>query len=391
MGIFKTMKNNLIIKLLVFLALIFLFSCKEPFEPDLPSVPQGYLVVEGFINAKGATEIKLSRTTPLDVKKTFKAELNANLKVEGDDNTSFSLTGLPNGKYSGTGFINPQRKYRLRIKTKDSKQYLSDFISVKITPPVDSISWQEEEKGVQVYVDTHDPQNNTIYYKYDYDETWEIHSAYSANYKVESVSPTGLIIIVPNNPSNPQMFYCWKYDTSTSIILGSSAKLENDVIHLKPLVFIPAKDERLGIRYSIQLRQYALDKEGYQFMEQMKKNTEALGTIFDPQPSLLKGNIHSASDPNEIVIGYITATTVEQSRIFITQLQLMNRGFNIYSECPAMRVPNNNDSLIWAGVPPAWPHNAIMQGPVIIAYEVSDARCVDCRLRGGINVKPAFW
>src|SRR6187200_2294912 len=153
MGIFKTIENTIYRKLLIFLTVIFLFGCKEPFEPDLPSVPQGYLVVEGFINAKGATEIKLSRTTPLDVKKTFKAELNASLKVEGDDNTSFSLTGLPNGRYLGTGFINPQRKYRLRIKTKDAKEYLSDFVSVKITPPIDSVSWEEDERGVQVYVD----------------------------------------------------------------------------------------------------------------------------------------------------------------------------------------------------------------------------------------------
>jgi hypothetical protein len=389
------MKNlKTIFKALLILAssTAFVFiGCKEPFEPNLPSVPQGYLVVEGFINAKGATEIKLSRTTPLDVKKTFKAELNASLKVEGDDNTSFSLTALPNGRYSGTGFINPQRKYRLRIKTKDSKEYLSDFVSVKITPPIDSISWQEEEKGVQVYVDTHDTQNNTTYYKYDFDETWEIRSAYAANYKVESVTASGQIIIVQNNPSNPQIFYCWKYDTSTSIILASSAKLDKDIIHLQPIVFLPAKDERLGIRYSIQLRQYALDKEGYQFMEQMKKNTEALGTIFDPQPSLLKGNIHSSSDPNEIVIGYIPATTVEQTRIFISASQLVNRGFSIYSECPAIRVPNKNDSLRAALVPPAWPHNAIFEGPSIIAYDVSESRCVDCRLRGGINVRPSFW
>ncbi len=373
------------------LVAIIMIGCKERFEPNLPIVPQGYLVVEGFINAQGPTQIKLSRTTPLDQKKTFKAELNASIKIEGDDNSSFLLSAFANGVYSGNGTINALNKYRLRIRTKDSKEYLSDFVSVKITPPIDSVSWKEEKDGVQIYVDTHDPQNKTIYYKYDYDETWEIRSAYAANYKVDRVTSFGSIIIVQNNPSVPQMFYCWKYDTSSRIILGSSAKLEKDILHLHPIIFIPTKDERLGVRYSIYLRQYALDKEGYQFMEQMKKNTESLGTIFDPQPSLLKGNINSLSDPNEIVIGYINATTVQQQRIFISETQLVNPGFSIYAQCTEDSVLNHNDSLQAAGVPPRWPHAAILAGFAIAKYMVSDAKCVDCRLRGGINVQPSFW
>jgi hypothetical protein len=366
-------------------------GCKEPFEPNLPPKPTGYLVVEGFINAQGPTEIKLSRTTPLDQKKTFKAELNATVNIEGDDNSSFSLANLSNGIYlSGTLPIDRNKKYRLRIKTKTGSEYLSDFSEVKITPPIDSVSWKEEERGVQIYVDTHDPQDKTIYYRYDYDETWEIHSAYSANYKVDRITSNGQILIRPTNPSDPQIFNCWKYDTSVNIILGSSAKLEEDIIHLNPVLFIPTKDEKIGIRYSIQLRQYALDKEGYAFMEQMKKNTEGLGTIFDPQPSLLKGNIHSISDPKEIVIGYINATTVQEQRIFISEAQLANTGFNIYESCPSQKVPNNNDSLRVL-IPPAWPYAAIFEGPTIIGYEVANSRCIDCRERSGSNIKPSFW
>jgi hypothetical protein len=372
------------------IVLIFLVSCKERFEPNLPPRPSGYLVVEGFINAQGPTQIRLSRTTPLDQKQTFKAELNATVKIEGDDNSTVTLSNAPNGIYSGGASINSERNYRLRIKTKDSKEYLSDFVPVKITPPIDSVSWKEEENGVQIYVDTHDPENKTIYYQYDYDETWEIHSAYYAIFKVDRITPTRQIIIREIQPSDPQIFSCWEYDTARRIIVTSSAKLAKDIIHLEPILFIPAKDERLGVRYSIKLRQYAMDKQGYEFMQQMKKNTEALGTLFDPQPSLLKGNIHSVSDPAEIVIGYVNATTAREERIFISSAQLANRGFNIYESCPSLRVPNNNDSLK-AVIPTGWPYAAIFEGLTIIAYEVADSRCIDCRERGGSNVKPSFW
>lgn len=255
---------------------------------------------------------------------------------------------------------------------------------VKVTPVIDSISWKEEEHGVTIYADTHDPQNKTTYYRWDFDETWEIRSAYYASFQYQNGK------IGPRSSTEPNIYSCWKYDTSKTIVLGSSAKLENDVIHLNPVHRIDIGEERLGVRYSIQVRQYALDKEGYQFFELMRKNTESLGSIFDPQPSALNGNIHSVSDPGEIVIGYINATTVQQKRIFIDETQLAEPGFNIYVHCPSIDVPNHPDSLrIY--VPPFWPYEAIYQGPGIVAYKVASPECVDCRQRGGINVKPSFW
>ena len=369
------------------LLVIFFVQCKERFEPNLPIVPQGYLVVEGFINAQGPTQIKLSRTTPIDQKQNFKPELNAEIKVESDNNSVFLLTPGIRGVYSSPALpIDQSDKYRLRIKTKDGKEYLSEFVPVKITPAIDSLSWSQDEKGVQIFVTTHDAQNKTTYYRWDYDETWEIHSAYPAYYRYVNG------IIRPSEPNDPDVYTCWKYDTSSTIILGSSAKLNQDVIYQHPLHFISNESERLGIRYSIQVKQYALDNEGYQFMEQMKKNTESLGTIFDPLPSAVKGNIHSLSNPAEVVIGYVSATTVQQKRIFVADNQLTGKRFNMGNLCVVDTVPNN-PRILPNYVQSSWPFNAIFSGipPSLTAYEFSSMECIDCRKRGGINVRPPFW
>jgi hypothetical protein len=368
---------------------ISLTSCKERFEPNLPIVPQGYLVVDGYINAQGVTQIKLSRTTPLDQKKTLRPELNATLQIQGEDNSSYSFITSANGTYtSANNILNPSTRYRLRIRTKDNKEYLSDYTSVKITPPMDSVSWTKEKDGVQIYVTTHDDQNKSIYYRWEYDETWEIQSAYSASYKYLAVGST---TVVPRGAGEPNIYYCWKYDTLRSIILQSSEKLTKDIISLKPLRFVPYLDERMGVRYSIQVRQYALDKQTYQFYELLRKNTESLGTIFDPQPSVVSGNIRSLSNPSELVIGHIGVTTMEQQRIFIDSWSLGLAVYNIIRECESKDVPNHPDSLAPYPSPGWWPYEAISQGPAISAYKVSTSRCVDCRLRGGNNVKPSFW
>jgi hypothetical protein len=373
--------------------LVALTSCKEHFEPDLPILPQGYLVVEGFINAGGSTQIKLSRSIPIDEKQKFKPESNAILKIEGDNNTSISLSASSDGIYTGsTSSMNRSGKYRLRIRTSDGKEYLSGFVDVKTTPPIDSVGWLQGDNNVQVHVSTHDPQNKTIYYRWDFDETWEIRSAYVAAFKVDRVDPvTNFIFIREVNASDPPIYYCWKDNSSKNIVIGSSAKLEQDVIHQRPVLFIPRMDERLGVRYSIMVRQYALDKEGFQFYEQMQKNTESLGTIFDPQPSALRGNIECISNPGEIVIGYVSATTMEQKRMFIAASQLQGKGFNMYDLCETIEVKNNQDSLRMH--PLAWPYEAIygIGGGAIIAYKLSTRECVDCTSRGGLNVRPSFW
>ena len=346
---------------------LFCVGCKESFEPNLPPVPQGYLVVEGFINAEGPTEIKLSRTNPLDDKKTFGAERGATIKIEGDDNSSFSLDDQSKGIYSSPSLIlNASHKYRLHIKTADSKEYLSDYVAVKITPAIDSISWKEDQTGVTVYADTHDDQNRTIYYKWDYDETWEIHSAYASEF-------------------NPNIYICWKYDTSSAIVIGSSAKLEKDIIHWAPIVYIPEQDEKTGIRYSIQVKQYAVDKEEYEFLEQMKKNTESLGSIFDPQPSVIRGNVHSLSNVNELVIGYIGVTTMKKQRIFISSNDLKNRSFQMIEHC-------SSDSIEVGNIPPGYLAYRSFRGMGgRVGFIISETKCVDCRAREGINIKPDFW
>jgi hypothetical protein len=257
-----------------------LHGCKEAFEPDLPPVPQGYLVVEGFINAQGPTQIKLSRTTSLNQKQTLKPERNAIVRVEGEDNSSFNVPPGLNGLYTSAALpISPEKKYRLYIKTTNGTEYRSDYCSVKITPPIDSISWKQDQDRVTIYANTHDPNKKSVYYLWDYSETWEIHSPHPPSVKVDNGRVRDM------TGSDTSVFICWKYDSSSTINLGSSARLENDVIHLQPLVTYSTLDERLAVRYSILVRQYAINKEAYNFFDQMKKSTEALGTIFDPQPT----------------------------------------------------------------------------------------------------------
>lgn len=372
-------------RLLIFL-LIVVAGCKEKYIPKVKNTTTNYLVVDGTINSgSGPTVIRISRTTKMVDSVRFNPENGATVSVQSNDNTNIPLIARGNGIYSADQLsINNSKQYRVHIKTRDGKEYASEYVEVKTTPAVDSISWLRQSDGVQLYANTHDAQSKTKYYRWDYEETWEQRSKFVANFDYVNGR------VVPFDPFLLNIFYCWKSQSSTTILTGTSVALANDIIHLAPLTKIPNADERLAVRYSILVRQYALTKAGYDFYTLMKKNTEQLGDIFGPLPTEVTGNVRSLSDADEPVIGFISASTIVEKRIFIDESQVPN--WNYDPNCQEKRVPNDPDSIAFYFEYLYKPYNAeYRQNGSIIAYLGTRPWCRDCRLRGGTNVKPSFW
>ncbi|MGZ3752416.1 MAG: DUF4249 domain-containing protein, partial [Mucilaginibacter sp.] len=367
-----------------------------------PAIAAGnsYLVVEGVINTgQDSTIIHLSRTVPLSSTVGTNPELSAAIVIESDANGSYSLTESGKGYYSAPGLnLSSSNKYRLKITTADNKIYQSDFVVVKNSPPIDSVYFQIKSNGIQINADAHDASNSTQYYRWAYDETYETHSAF---YSSGIVSTTPQDTVLFREPKD-QIYTCWKTTPSNNIVLGSTAKLSQDVIKGSEITSIASSSEKLAVRYSILVKQYALTKEAFNYWQQLKKNTEQLGSIFDAQPSEIAGNIHSITNPSETVIGYISAGTYAKTRIFIDTHDLPTwRSDNPYLGCKMDTAyfshpkTNNNDvaEYIYSGL--EIPIFSIPQHPgpplVIIAYAASSPDCTDCRLRGGTNQQPAFW
>src|SRR6478735_5350239 len=294
------------ILIMVFAAMI---SCKESYEIPGAAARTNTLVVEGVINSDGITTVKLSRSAALPDTSSILAETEAQVSVESESGTTTVLREQLPGSYENPTITDPLQKYRLHIRTSEGREYASDFVPVVIGPPIDSISWSKKDGNVIVYANTHDVTNSTRYYRWSYKETWEFHSSFISYW--EYVNHT-MIYRINNN-----IFTCYKDLESTSILHASSARLVNDIISLAPLTTISNGSEKISQLYSIMVYQYPLTKDGYEYWEQLKKNTEKIGTIFDPQPSANKTNIHCLSDPSEIVIGYISASNINSKRLFI--------------------------------------------------------------------------
>ena len=368
-------------------------GCKKPYNPKVINSPRSYLVVEGTINTNDTTTIKLSRTVNLTSTTTINP-VAANVTVECDNGSNYGLYEAAPGVYKLVGAtLDDTRKFRLRISTADDgKEYLSDYEQAKSAPPIDSIGFNLTSKGIQIYANTHDPKTNTHYYRFSYQETWQFHSMYTSNY-----ISNGTEVVARN--IDQMIDYCFASNASTSIVLGSSAKLKQDVIFQAPVTTIDATSEKIELKYSILLREYALTADAYKFWETLKKNTEQLGSIFDAEPTTLAGNIHNTHDATDIVVGFISAGAVSKKRVFITSEQLPSFYKTTYPyDCGLDSTffddPHShlNTVLVKILSGEEIPVNAIFgrNSPRPIGYTASDIFCVDCTLRG-TKTQPDFW
>ncbi len=393
------MKKNFRYILLIVTALS-INSCKTPYAPTPITIASNYLVVEGIINTTDSTYIKLSRTVSLTSSATLKTELKATITIESSAGNSYPLTELGNGNYAVAPLnLSATNQYRLRIKTSNGEQYVSDFGDTKITPPIDTLTWQAKTNGLEIYTSTHDPKNATRYYRWDYTEEWEFHPNYDSQYISD-----GKNITVRTQAQ--QIWDCYTGDVSSNITLGSSAQLSQDVINQALVAIVPQGAEKISVKYSIQVKQYALTKDAYDYWTLLKKNTEQLGSIFDSQPSASIGNIHCVTNPSEPVIGFISAGTVTRNRIFINKSQLPAwQTIPAYPQCLSDSIfvhttPKNPRPTLDEYVnfkSPLFEGNALLQIPIQpfnvgadTCYISAAAICVDCTLRG-IKTPPAYW
>jgi hypothetical protein len=368
-------------------------TCKQVYSPPETNINNNWLVVEGTINTgNDSTIFKLSRTVKLTAATSLKPELNATLTIESNANNTYPLTQKGNGVYFAPPLnLDPNKQYRLRIRTTDNKQYLSDFVETKATPPIDALTWKADDASLKIYNSTHDPNNKARYYKWDFSETYEFHSFFSSRFVSNGVD------IVSRDPVAQNIGTCWKTVESTSIGLASTVKLSQDVVNDNLLTTIPSSLEKVSYKYSILLKQYALTKDAFEFWERLKKNTEQVGSIFDAQPSALQSNIHNLTTPAEPVIGYVSACNIATKRIFISIVDLPR----VYSlpryQCKldTFRFYNAvtltyevKDFLIPKIYIPTDEYFS-PQG-TLLGYFGAGGNCIDCTLRGS-NKKPVFW
>lgn len=365
----------------LFAALLVLYGCIDSFKPKLDKTDSEYiLVVEGLItNEPGSFKIKLSRSVPIDTLISSLEETGAIVTITDDQNNLFELEETVPGTYECLEediYAIPGKSYQLHITDSDNNEYESSPVLMQESPELTSLDWREtietvfidnevsEQKGIDIFISTVDPTNTTKYLKWDLSETWEVIIPNSITALDGMGNPYETYVMVPEEKK-----HCWVTKESQNILIKSIENQQNSNVENFMVKRLGPGEDKLHFRYSIEVRQYSLDKSMYDYWEKLKEFNQDAGTLYDRVPISIFGNITCCNTDNK-VLGYFYAADVKKKRIFIEREQHKVITKNSYEEC------------LYVGEPTLYPFAGY--------YYARSSFCADCRYIGS-NEQPDFW
>lgn len=381
--------------LFLYISLIsaFLSGCTEPYSPELDDNKSvRILIVEGYINANGDSEYTLGYTMPVyqAADSSYIQVSNARLSIEEENGQAFN-----DFSYRGSSrymihhpMLVPGSKYRLRIIIGD-REYLSEYVPLLISPEIDNITWkQNSAEGIRFYVDTRGGDHE--YFRWECEETWRFRTPRRSSFIFDGDS------IRQRRDEEHYPLFCYDSGRSSVIYLHTTELQQGNTIKDFNIHFIPNFSEKLDMRYSILVKQYALSKEAFGYWSLVKKNSEKIGDIFGTMPTELTGNITCISHPGEKVAGIIEAGKVSEKRIFLNYNDLpvpwVQRYDRYFSCLTDDMIPVADAYDFFSGSPMYIPVDEFFfeESETVTHYTYSVRACLDCSTRGSI-APPLFW
>ncbi len=375
------------------LLLLLLTCCVEPYPIKSTSYEE-LLVVEGFISTEIIQhKVVISKTSSID-KPEFIPETGAQVSIKDNHGSLITLQENTPGVYltpTTSGIIG--NVYTLYITTKSGQQLVSDEVTLRDTPDIQDIyaayspdlNVGGSKGGIQIFLDTEDPNREAHFYRWEYEETWEIQTPFESEFAWLG----GNNVVFRDVPVS----ICYASDTSNNILIQSTQGLNADKITAQVIQTIPEDSPQLIHKYSILVKQYAISENAYLYWKTLRDVNQSQGTLYDTQPGTVRGNITSLTD-NQVVLGYFDAGVVKQMRVFFTPTNFKASGYlppDYGSNCTfitAIQIPASQIGDFLSNNPGLEIQGATGAGDATL-YLLPTA-CCDCTSLG-TNIKPSFW
>ena len=367
-------------------------SCVEDFEFGTQNF-EDILVIESTITDEDkAQEVFLSRTFRLENNEPI-PEQNATITVTDDQQTTYSFVEASPGRYiSSTTFAaTTGRSYQLQITTADGRSYASRSATLPQTSQIDNLFAErvvndQGVEGIGILVDSFDPTGNANFYRYEFEETYQIIPPFWSEVELEiiSVNPPETNLV----PRSREERVCYRTLFSNDIILTTTTTLDENRVSGFRVHFIEPDNSVLRDGYSILVKQFVQSAEANQFFNSLKEFSDSESLFSQVQPGFVRGNILSVNDPDENVLGFFDIASVSSARIFIKLKDFFPDALrpDFQVQCNVIRETDEGRtiSLVQNGF------RVFSFDPIAEEYFLTRPVCTDCNVLG-TNVRPDFW
>ena len=382
--------------------LLTLSGCIEEYEADIAAEDSDLLVVEGTICSFQWNKFVLTRTQPLSSTSTYQLPeyvIGAFVSVRGTDGSEYVAqesigniytTYIGEGSYTcWVGELNPDVEYYLHIEA-DGETYESEPQKPLRTEKIAEVTGVQNtpESNIDVLVTPEPPfsSDETNYYEWTYDETWEVYPDYTTNMYYDTTLQKG-IFLMHQFPERG-----WIDAKGQTVMVGASNSYEGQHIERLKIYDIGYSDERVFHRYSGLVHQRAITRGEYEYELARQQAGSDMGGLFTPLPSALPTNLRCLTSSKH-VIGYVGCSlNMTDYRFFLDA-----DDFSIY-------YPYREDARLWYEDPsPAlcrrllneglflcvWKDERMSGGKLLTAWAYEYQ--LDVRLKGAYIEEPEFW
>ncbi|AUC14620.1 hypothetical protein BTO06_05470 [Tenacibaculum sp. SZ-18] len=401
------MKKNKYLR--YFLATIILVSCVDSI--DYSSINfKSNLIVKAIITDEFKNHtVELSKSVPIDSEEIIK-EINAVVKIKDDSGNIYDFNETEQGIYTSISPFKaePNQSYTLEIQTSNGEKYSSSSQQLptlaninNLTPSIDNNL--DNNKVIVLTLDASGNSANGSYYRYEYDETYQIRPVVWNPKRIEVVSdtPPYAFKIVEKEPEIYGNGFCYGNNKSKKILLAETTSLSSDEVKGYKIREIPVSSYVLGIRYSILIKQYVLNQNTNNYYQLLDKFSNNDNIFTQTQVGNIPSNITSETNPIEDkVIGYFEVSSLTKKRFYFNREDITNLSFVNYlglTGCNEFPNPPLEDDSggsplleylqthILYDEPPGG-----IGGGSDAPYELILRECGDCSQAGSV-IKPDFW
>ena len=380
-----------LIKNIPFWIIVLLLSgCIKSYTPQIESSAENKYVVSGRVtDQEGWQEVDVSLSSPIGSPKHTPVS-QCTIQIFDDKGNGFALTEFESGHYRvwmNQADLVAGNSYRVQVLTPGGETLESGYDRMYSGATLDSVYYSINDVPtsnpeitstvMQFYVDLNAKGNYSQYYLWEIEETWQYEAAHPAEYYYDGEHHQ----IKPPDYSNK---VCWITLMVNNVFTIATTNLSQNTFNKYPLHFIDGTTSRLGIMYSMMVRQLGLSEAAYNYWEQLRINSNEQGGLYEKQPLAIKGNLTNLTNPGKDVLGYFYAASMSSRRYFYHDVEGIDlRFYNFCSEEPLGRF--------------GWKEFFKWEYPVyyyfneVGALRTLNMECIDCRKLGGKTVKPDYW
>lgn len=321
------------VKKLIYILLLLPIACIDPYQINVPQGPQ-LLTVDGLIHSgPGPHAITISRSATYGsiFERYIRPVSGATVVIRDSEGL---VTLLEEGLEARGSYFTPVgfqaeigNSYTLQIQTAEGKVYSSLPERVESAPQIENIELKtvkipvqgetNPKSGVQLISEINDPADQNNFYFWRLSPVVHVLEARpDLHFDQRTLTPA----------PKACCYTCFKTEAvgNQSLFIAQDDSF-NGLTTRIPTGFIEDNGIRFVNKLRVDLKQYAISQEAYRFLRLVKQQTEINGSIFDPPPATIRGNMYSLDDPEEVVLGYFIAAGESKKRIYIDKSDLAFR------------------------------------------------------------------